>query len=367
MDRAEVLIIGAGFAGASVAWHLAERGVTNVAVLEREDLPGMHASSQNASMMRQFEEDSVIADCAFKGAGFIMTPPFQWSTIVEQVGSLILFSKERSQRIEKAMEEAKVRGLESRVISKKEAAARIPLLIDADFDQAFWTTTDGVVDINRYLWSYIKDFKKKRVKLKSGQAVLGIRREDNGKFLVTTSEGYYLASKIVNATGAWAGEIGKMIGADDIPFQPFRRHLYHTTEMETVDPCWPFVWDVDRQYYFRPESGGLLLGPCDEEEASPGLPSTSHLIREMLADKLGNYCPRLANVRIATEWAGLRTFSSDRRFVLGEDPKVPGFYWAAGLGGYGVTCSPEVGRLVAEAIIGNASEIPDELVAARFG
>lgn len=366
MDKFDVAIIGAGFAGAAAAWCLADGGCKNIIILEREELPGMHASGQNASIMRQLEEDEVIARCAFKGAGFILTPPYHWDQIIDQVGSLILFGKARSATVGRALDIAVKTGLESEIISKKKAALKVPLLADASFDQAVWTTTDGVVDINDFLWSYLKDAKQKGVRLKLKQAVLNIEQSRSKTFIITTEKESYQAGCVVNAAGAWVSEIADMAGALNIKFLPLRRHLYNTTVMDGIDPAWPFVWDIDNEYYFRPESGGLLLGPCDEEEVPPGVPSTSHLVREMLAEKLDRFCPSLSNVAIATEWAGLRTFAPDRRFVIGADPALENFYWAAGLGGHGVTCSHEVGRMVADAILGKGQSIPEEFKPGRF-
>ena len=361
-----MVIIGAGFAGASTAWHLSDRGYNNVIILEREDLPGMHASGQNASMIRQFEEDPVMARCTFQGGGFIITPPYNWEKIYDQRGSLILFTKPRIKEIGIAIDFASKMGLECEIVSKKEAAGKIPALDDAEFDQAIWTVTDGIADINRFLWNYLNDAKEGGVQLKRNQRVVEIKKGKGGVFTIITESDIFIANKVVNAAGAWAANVGEMAGASDTKLTPFRRHLYTTNVMERVDPAWPFVWDIDHQYYFRPESGGLLLGPCDEEPSVPGVPSTSHLAREMLADKLGRCCPRLSSVTIATEWAGLRTFAPDRRFVIGEDPNLNNFFWVAGLGGCGVTTSFIVGKFAAEAIVNKGSAVPKEFSPGRF-
>lgn len=366
MPKVDVLIIGAGFVGSAVACNLADRGIKNIVVLEREEMPGMHASSQNASMMRQFEEDSVIASAAFKGAGFILTPPFHWGRIAGQEGSLIVFPAPKMEAIKKALDFSLALGLEAEILDKKEAVQKVPLLQDAEFDYAVWTMTDGVVDIHKFLWSYINDAKSAGVRFEMRQEVLDIRQKHDGSFVVTTERASFEARSIVNASGAWASEVGKMAGAQKIQVIPRRRHLYSTTHMKDVDPGWPFVWDIEHQYYFRPESGGLLLSPCDEDEVPPGIPSTSHLVREALADKLANYCPRLANVTIHSEWAGLRTFAPDRRFVVGRDSVLNNFYWAACLGGSGVTCCNVVGTMLADVICGGGKGVPEEFNPSRF-
>lgn len=366
MVKADVIIIGAGFAGTAVAWHLTGNGVSDIIILEREELPGMHASGQNASMVRQFEEDPVIARHTFAGAEFIINPPQSWGKIIDQVGSLILFKNSRGASIETALEFSGGLGLKSEILDKDDTVSKVPVLTGASFDMSVWTATDGVTDINTLLWNYIKGAKGAGAKLRISEEVLGIKKTRGGDFEVKTEKETYKAKRVVNAAGAWSSQIGRLAGALDIKLTPLRRHLYNTDIMIDVDNRWPFVWDADNKYYFRPESGGLLLGPCDEDEVPPGIPSTSSSAREMLAEKLGSFCPGLSNVNIATEWAGLRTFAIDRRFVIGEDPRLKNFYWAAGLGGCGVTCSYEVGRLVADAILNDGRKIPKELKPERF-
>jgi len=168
---------------------------------------------------------------------------------------------------------------------------------------------------------------------------------------VTCGERKISTRRLVNAAGAWASEVAALAGAVPCPLTPFRRHLVYTGAWDTVAADWPYVWDLSRDVYFRPESSGLLLSPCDHTNAEPGVPSTSPAALDLLEDKLRGAFPALADLPVARSWAGLRIFAPDGRFVLGPDPRVAGFYWAAGLGGHGVTTSPAVGAQVAEAIL----------------
>lgn len=359
-----ILIIGAGVAGSSTAWHLADLRIRDVVVIERESLPGMHASSQGSNILRQFIDDLTLARVAFKGGGFLLTPPFHWGKIVDPVGSLILFPMHSKKGVLPSFNACTSMGLEASLITKKDAIAKVPILEDAEFDEAIWTSTDGVIDNQRLLWSYINDAKTAGVRFKMGEEVIDIKVLEGG-FLVSTTKDTYRAKKVVNAGGAWAGEIGKMVGRD-IGLVSYKRHLYNTAVMHGVDPSWPVVWDIANGYYFRYDSGGLAISPCDEERATPGIPAISVSARQMLAQKLSNYCPRLANISIYSEGAGLTVLAPDRRFVLGRDNIVNGFYWAAALGWYGISCSSEVGKMVARDIAGKM-DVPLEFNVARFG
>ncbi|OGQ48689.1 MAG: hypothetical protein A3I09_01570 [Deltaproteobacteria bacterium RIFCSPLOWO2_02_FULL_47_10] len=291
-----VIIIGSGFAGASCAWWLARLGVRDVIVLEREEMPGLHASGLNAGMARSYEEDETIAPLAREGIDFILNPPegFTDKPLIECNGSLLL-NPDR------------------------------------------WTPTDGVVDIHAYLWAFINGAKAGGIKFLFGKKITDIKICPH--------------DIIVNAAGAWAQEIANLEGAEDLDIKSYRRHLYCTPPMPDINPKWPFVWDIENKYYFRPESGGLLLSACDEEEVAPGTPPTNPKIREALAEKLMKFCPSFANVSIAREWCGLRTFAPDRRPVIRWDKKIRNFFWLTALGGRGVTCAASAGRIAAEEVL----------------
>ncbi len=171
---------------------------------------------------------------------------------------------------------------------------------------------------------------------------------------------------MVNASGPWASMIDELAGALPIKFTPMRRHLYYTGEHGWVDPGWPFVWDISNEVYFRPESAGLLLSPCDETASAPGIPPVDEEVQDLLAHKLSDSFPQLLDLPIARSWAGLRTFAPDKKFVIGWDPQVEGFYWVAGLGGHGVTTSPSVGALAAKELLSGKRKFSSPFSPGRF-
>ena len=153
----------------------------------------------------------------------------------------------------------------------------------------------------------------------------------------------------------------------NLSLSPYRRHLFVTEALDWVSADWPIVWDVSHEIYFRPESGGLLLSPCDESLQTPGLPVQDPAALELLADKAIQYLPKLADLPIRNSWCGLRTFAPDRRFVIGWDPQLEGFFWVAGMGGHGVTVSYSVGVLAASLILQSREQaLSNEFSPARF-
>jgi D-arginine dehydrogenase len=171
---------------------------------------------------------------------------------------------------------------------------------------------------------------------------------------------------LINAAGAWAGAVGRIADAAPIALRALRRHLFVTGPLSWVDKRWPFVWDVSHGFYFRPDSGGLLLCPCDEDEMAPCDTPTAESAVELLADKTRSYFPGFGDLPIMKSWAGLRTFTPDGRFVVGWDPQVTNFFWVAGLGGHGVTTSAAVGALAADVILAGGSPLSKDLAPARF-
>ena len=144
-----------------------------------------------------------------------------------------------------------------------------------------------------------------------------------------------------------------MAGGLDLAFRPLRRHLVWSGAPCPADQPW--TWWVDRPFYLRPESGGVLLCPCDEgpvQLPARGLqPAADPKVLGGLARSVQELAPDLGEAPVARLWCGLRTFAPDRRFVLGFDPVNPNLFWVAGLGGHGMTSGLAVGRLAAEALL----------------
>lgn len=231
-----------------------------------------------------------------------------------------------------------------------EAKVRVPALDPAAIEGALWSPEDGVIDVHALLSGYLEGARRGGARVETGVSVLALRTAGGRLTGVETSAGPVEAPVAVNAAGAWAGEIGA--AADlQLPLMPFRRHLGATVPSEAVDPGWPIVWDLSDPFYCRPESGGLLMSPCDEEPHPPGEALPTPTGAEQIARKASRLLPGLAGLRLGRLWACLRIFAADRAPVVGSDPRVQGLYWVAGLGGQGVSLSPAIGRLAASLIL----------------
>src|SRR5688572_4959733 len=368
MISAECVIIGAGFAGAATAYHLALRGVADVIVLEQEAIPGFHSSGRNAAMIRQCVSEPALFDLTRDGAAFLRNLPDDWPEPLQfkQNGSLLLGSAEGWKKLQKEAEIGRSLGIDVELWTPREARRQVAVLENAQFDGAVWCATDGVIDIHGLLSGYLKYATGHGAQVHYGGDVRAIRRAADGGFEVRTKNQMLTTRMIVNATGAWANLVAEMAGARALPLRPCRRHLFTTPPLAWVDSRWPFVWDITHDIYFRPEGEGLLLCACDQQELPPGDPPLDPVIGEVLAEKIQRYMPALEGVSIHRYWAGFRTISSDGRFVIGWDPHLNGFFWVAGLGGHGVTTSSAVGALAADLIIAGPGKKAEAFSPARF-
>ncbi len=354
MDTYDVIVIGGGLAGAATAYQLTRRAPRRVAILEQEQMPGMHSSGRNAAILRVVVAGAEVAALAREGGAFIRRTPEDWDEPVgfHPCGSLLTGKRATLERVAADTPPAELDALEVAWWTPEAARRKVTLLDGSVFEAALWCPRDGVIDVAGLLAGYLREGKKHGVRLLTGHRVREFTLDGGSVTGVETDGGTLKAPWVVNAAGSWAREVGRRAGGVDAPMVPHRRHLFDTGPLPQSDPSLPVVWDPSFQVYFRPESGGFLLSPCDEAPAEPGIPPTDPSVLDDLAAKLTRHFPALADVPIRHGWAGLRTFTPDHRFVIGPDPRRRGLFWVAGLGGHGVTTSAAVGRLAAQLLDG---------------
>jgi glycine/D-amino acid oxidase-like deaminating enzyme len=170
---------------------------------------------------------------------------------------------------------------------------------------------------------------------------------------------------VIIAAGAWGATLGASCDAP-LPLTPRRRHLVQLATEPRTDARAPVVWALGDELYLRPESGGLLVSPCDTDPWKPEIPAPTEAGLELLAQKLARLAPTLADAAVRRAWACLRTFAPDAAAAIGPDPRLPGLYWLAGLGGHGMTGGMAAGELLAATVTGRPHALAEVLAPARL-
>ena len=352
--KTDILVVGAGFAGASTAYHLSQNGAGSILIVDKEGAPGVHASGRNASLVLQSTASRPIRQTAAASRAAYQERAAALG--FRPVGSLLIGSRQSLSAVRQPDL------IPSEYRDPEQIRREIPLLKGHPFEAALWTPSDGIMDISRLLRFYLDGAREKGAELRLDSEVAGIRGK--GPFQVETSRGPVEAGILINAAGAWASGIGAMAGAARLPLASLKRHLFVLDDVGEVSPEQPFVWSLAQNFYFRPESGGLLFSICDEEKSPALEPTVSPEITQSLAELLWQQLPALRQATQRDVWACFRTKTPDGQFVIGQDPGLNGFFWVAGLGGQGMGTSWEVGRLAARSVL--SSDVHPQFAPGRF-
>lgn len=364
-STADVVIVGGGCMGCSVAWHLAQRGITNVVLLEREPQLAAGSTGKNAGGVRhQFSHPANI-ELSKESIGMIA----RFEEIVgapidfRQDGYLFLLSKSANVETFKQNVALQQRhGIDVRWVSNDEALRLAPGLDLAGVKGATYCPADGVADPNGVTMGFARGAQAKGVEIVRDVEVTGLQLTGHRVAEVRTSKGNIAAPIVVNAAGPWAKSIGRMLGVD-VPVEPERRHIFIASapgggswdeprHAGRVPASKILVIDFESTFYFHREGGGLLFGMGDPDER-PGFDITVRWdflpkVIEVAMQRL----PALADAAVSHAWAGLYEMTPDHNPIIGPSSDVDGFYTIAGFSGHGFQHAPAAGRILADLIVG---------------
>jgi D-arginine dehydrogenase len=360
MNQADIIVVGAGIAGASVAAHLAE--TRRVVVIEREDRPGYHSTGRSAALFTEIYGNPSIRALTRASRTFLFEPPagFTDGSLTHPRGCLYIAT---AAQLESLREFASLPDVlpATRRVDGAEAQALCPVLRDEYVAGALYEPDSSDIEVHALHQGYLRLFRRREGRLLTNAPVEALERAGHG-WTVRAGGETLTATVIVNAAGAWADEVAALAGIARVGLTPRRRTAVLVDPPPGVSVTrWPFVNDIDEQFYFKPEAGSLFLSPADETPTEPGDAQPDEWDIAAAVERV-EMATTLQIKRLKARWAGLRTFSPDRTPVVGYSREIEGFFWLAGQGGYGIQTAPALSRAAAALV--QELPLPDDLTAA---
>lgn len=341
-ERAEILVIGAGMAGASLAAHLAESH--RVCLLEMEERPAYHTTGRSAAIYEPNYGPPLIQALTRVSKRMFDNPPEGFADGPLLTARSTMFLSIRGQQDEEAKFHAEAQSVEE--IALEEAIALVPVLRASAIAAAFIDRASADIDVDRLHQAYLRKMKRSNGRLVTNAEVTRLEYQ-NGNWRCSTSAGEFTAPIVVNAAGAWGDVIAVRAGLAPIGLVPKRRSAALVPVPQGLEVRnWPVVCDIAETLYFKPTSGVLMVSPAEATPVEPHDASADDMALAEGIDRFQN-CTTLEVKRLQYTWAGLRTFSPDGVPVAGFDPRVHGFFWCVGQGGYGIQTAPALALLAA--------------------
>ncbi|MCX6064408.1 MAG: FAD-dependent oxidoreductase, partial [Chloroflexi bacterium] len=351
-NTADIVIIGGGVMGASAAYHLAQRGMKNIVLLEKEEFFGQGATGRCAGGVRYQFSTEINVQLSIQSLPMIERFKEEIGQEVgyKQCGYLLVATNEKDANTFKHNVELQNKlGVQTQLLSGDEVRKRLPLMNFDDAISGTFNQKDGIVDPNSVVMGYIGAAQRLGAKVFTGQDVVGIGLSGDAIEEVQTANGVIKTRMILNAAGPWAGRIGKMAGVE-LPIIPLRRQMFTTNPLKEVPADFPFVIDFAKSLYFHREGEGLLIGMSNQDE-QPGYNQNVDEDFELVnLEAAIERMPLLEKAQRASHWAGLYEVTPDAHPILG-DTNVNGFYVCAGFSGHGFMHGPISGKLMTEKIL----------------
>ncbi|SDS49455.1 NAD(P)/FAD-dependent oxidoreductase [Pseudomonas prosekii] len=363
MSQADFIIIGGGIGGASTGYWLSQHA--RVIVLERESHPAYHSTGRSAALYTAAYGTPQVRALTQASRDFFDAPPsgFCDHPLLTPRGEMTVDFTGDPAELTNQYLSAKATVAQMQLLTADEACARLPILRREKVHGALYDPTASDIDTDALHQGYLRGIKRNGGEIHTNSEVLSLTRDADGQWQVETGEQRFSAPVIINAAGAWADKIGQMAGAQALGLQPTRRAAFIFAGPEGVNiHHWPMLVALDESFYMKPDAGVFLGSPANADPVEP------HDVQpEELDIAMGIYqieeATTLTIRRPTRTWAGLRSFVRDGDLLAGFDSQVPGLFWVAAQGGYGIQTSPAMGLASAALVRGEA--LPEQL--SRFG
>lgn len=365
-ETADVVIIGSGIVGSSVAYHLAEQGCTNVLVVEREAHQGKGSTGKSMGGVRaQFStavniqmsrysidffsrfEETVGHPADYRAHGYLFCATNE--------GHLSYLTATRERQLAHGVKNVEL-------VSREDIRKFVPQLRFDDVIGGTFCQTDGFVDPHSVMMGFMLKARERGTRLWLDTTVTGIEVEPDLHHIsgVMTTRGFVSTRIVVNAAGPWAADVARMAGVE-LPVEPLRRQLVHTEPFDGLPNRFPMVIDMSNGFHFRREGKGILLAWNDPDETSGFKMDFDPTFVEKVLTRAAARVPGLADAEVNPNraWAGLYEMTPDHHAIIGPAPGVAGLFFVNGFSGHGVMHAPASGRISADLILQGRSDLID--------
>ncbi len=358
----DYVIVGAGIAGASLAYRLPPQA--SVLVLERESQPGYHSTGRSAAMFIETYGTPTIRALTVAGNAFYSQPPagFAEQAILMPRGVLYIATAEQMGLLDSEFEAFERQGLDVTRLTPQQAFEMAPCIRLEKVAGAIYDRAGQDMDVHALHQGFLKGMRQHGAELRLNAELRAAQWDGQAWTIELADAGEPVrARQLVNAAGAWADTVAGLCGLRPLGIQPKRRSAFLFAAPQGVDHThWPAVMDVGEAFYFKPDAGMLMGSPANAD------PVEAHdVVAEELDIATGIYhieeMTQLQIRRPSHTWAGLRSFAPDGELVIGHDSACPGFFWLAGQGGYGIQTAAGASLLAASLLQGQP--LPAELQA----
>jgi D-arginine dehydrogenase len=353
----EVLIVGAGIAGASLASFLAP--THRIVMLEAEAQPGHHSTGRSAAMFMESYGTPNIRALTRASRAFYTTPPpgCAATPLLAPRGALYVARPDQRDLLDATEAELAPHTPGLQRLDTRGTLAHVPVLRPGQVAGGLLDPHAADIDVHALHQGFLRHGRAHGLQVVCDARVASIERR-GGLWHVRAGTTTWRAPVLVDAAGAWADELARLAGVPPIGLQPKRRAAFLFAPPQGLETArWPCVCglgvDEGESWYFKPDAGALLGSPANADPVPP------HDVRPEELDIATGIArieamTTLAIRRPTHTWAGLRSFVADGDLVAGFDASAPGFFWLAAQGGYGIQTAPAMGELCAAAIRGEA-------------
>ncbi|MFN2562928.1 MAG: NAD(P)/FAD-dependent oxidoreductase [Jatrophihabitans sp.] len=349
MDSYDVIVVGGGMAGASIASELtADR---RVLLVDMEPTLAYHTTGRSAAMFLESYGGPVIRALTTSSRAFLLR-----LEVLRPLPMLHLGLAGRGSAIEDLFAAVHPLVPDVEVLEPAAAVQLQPLLRPAAFELALHEPGAMEIDVHALHQHFVRKVRASGGVIEVSAGVTGATRAA-GEWTLTDRTGrQWRAPVVVDAAGAWADEVAGAFGVPVIGLRPLRRTAFMVDA--PAGAAAPMIADIDNSFYFKPDAGRLLCSPSDETPQAPG-DARADDVQIARAIEVINTVTTLDVRHVRASWAGLRTFTPDRTPAVGYDPAVDGFFWFAGQGGYGIQIAPALARAAADLLRGRP--LPDDI------